>query len=211
MRLWGKGLCIDRSSRRIVTNISFEVAGGQLLAITGPNGSGKSTLLRALAGFLPLAAGQFACEGLPPDTPFAAQAHYLGHRDALKGALTAAENLGFWAAMLGGGGLAPLAALQRLGLPQVGDFPVNYLSAGQKRRVALARLLVARRPVWLLDEPTTALDAASQALVAVMIGEHLGSGGIVVAATHAALGVEAVEMRLAGASRSPVPPAIRPG
>ena len=101
-------------------------------------------------------------------------------------------------ALPGAGGLPPGAALARLGLPHVANFPVSYLSAGQKRRVALARLLVAHRPIWLLDEPTTALDAASQALVAGMIRDHLAGGGMVIAATHAPLGVEARELRMNG-------------
>ena len=173
-----------------------------MLAVTGPNGAGKSTLLRALAGLLPLSDGTVTCTGLPGETTLAGHAHYLGHRDALKSALTARENLAFWAAMLalpGAGGLSPQAALARLALPQVADFPVSYLSAGQKRRVALARLLVAHRPVWLLDEPTTALDAASQQVVADMMEEHLAKGGIVIAATHTGLGVAGVrELRLGG-------------
>ncbi len=178
-----------------------------MLAVTGPNGAGKSTLLRALAGLLPLASGAITCTGLPADEPLASYTHYLGHRDALKSPLTAQENLAFWAAMLvlpGAGGLPPGAALARLGLPHIAGFPVSYLSAGQKRRVALARLLVAHRPLWLLDEPTTALDAASQGLVAGMIRDHLAGGGMVIAATHSALGVEAQELRLSGPRTSSV-------
>lgn len=202
LRLTATAVAIDRSERRIVRDVSFHVESGQMLAITGPNGAGKSTLLRALAGLLPISAGNIICTGLPAEAVLPGHAHYLGHRDALKSALTARENLAFWAAMLalpGAGGLAPEAALARLALPQVADFPVSYLSAGQKRRVALARLLVAHRPVWLLDEPTTALDAASQQLVAGMIEAHLAKGGIVIAATHMELGVEgARELQLGG-------------
>ena len=189
MHLLAANLAIDRGGRRVVAGVSFELRAGQMLQVTGPNGAGKSTLLRALAGLLPLAGGTIACDGLAADEPLGSRAHYLGHQDALKGALTARENLAFWATQLGGGGLSPEAALARLALPQVADYPVAYLSAGQKRRVALARLLVARRELWLLDEPTTALDVAAQALFADILREHLAGGGLAIAATHAPLGV----------------------
>ena len=173
-----------------------------MLAVTGPNGAGKSTLLRALAGLLPLASGTITCTGLPAGEPLASYTHYLGHRDALKSPLTAQENLAFWAAMLvlpGAGGLSPEAALARLGLPHIAGFPVSYLSAGQKRRVALARLLVAARPLWLLDEPTTALDVVAQACLAEIMQAHLAGGGAVIAATHAPLGLAgARELNLGG-------------
>ena len=197
MRLSAAGLAIERSGRVVVRDVSFALAAGEMLQVTGPNGAGKSTLLRAIAGLLPLAAGALECEGLGEDEPLMARAHYLGHQDALKRALTATENLAFWAGQLGGGGISPSAALARLGLPQAAEFPVAYLSAGQKRRVALARLLVAHRPLWLLDEPATALDVASQALFAGILQAHLAGGGLVIAATHAPLGVAgARELRL---------------
>ena len=129
--------------------------------MTGPNGAGKTSLLRALAGFLPIEAGGFALDGGDGERTVGQQAHYLGHADGVKAALTAGENLAFAAAMLAGDSSrkAQLAALAALGLSHVIDFPARLLSAGQRRRVALARLLVAERPLWLLDEPTTALDA----------------------------------------------------
>ena len=205
MRLSASHVSIERSGRLIISNLSFALDAGGLLTVTGANGAGKSTLLRALAGLLPLAAGAFSCDGLPLDTTLATQAHYLGHLDALKSALTAEENLHFWAAMLGDGGLSPRQALAQLALAHVADFPAGYLSAGQKRRVALARLLVARRPIWLLDEPTTALDAQSQTLFADVVRAHLASGGLVVAATHAPLGIAgARDLRLAPAAVSRV-------
>ena len=198
MRLRASHIGLERSGRIIVNDLSFEVGRGEMLTITGANGAGKSTLLRALAGLLPLSAGQIFCDGLDGDRTLAMQTHYLGHLDALKPALTAQENLDFWAAM-GEGGISPLAALAKIALAHVAEFPVVYLSAGQKRRVALARLLVAHRPVWLLDEPTTALDAASQQRVADMIKAHLAKGGIVIAATHIGLGVAgARELQLGG-------------
>ncbi len=143
-------------------------------------------------GFLPFSEGAASLEGGDPEQSLPEQAHYLGHADGLKGALTAGENLEFLAGALGGDSRreAWLAALDRLGLAHVADFPVRALSAGQKRRVALARLAVARRPLWLLDEPTTALDVAAQALFAGVMREHLNSGGLIIAATHAPLGLE---------------------
>jgi heme exporter protein A len=172
------------------------------LIVIGPNGAGKSSLLRTIAGLLGLSDGKLALEGGDDELSVGEQAHYLGHADALKSALTAGENLAFWAGVLGGDARRPawLPALERLKLGHVADFPVRALSAGQKRRVALARLNVARRPIWLLDEPTTALDVASQTLFADIMREHLTSGGLIVAATHAPLGLEnARELRL-GAS-----------
>ena len=158
--------------------------------------------MRAIAGFLPLAAGAFALEGGASEASIGEQAHYLGHVDALKGALTAGENLAFWAGALGGDSSSGVwrGALQRLGLAHVADFPVRALSAGQKRRVALARLLVAPRPLWLLDEPTTALDAAAQGLFAGIMREHVGAGGLLVAATHAPLGLDNATTLQLGAS-----------
>lgn len=202
IRLSARDIAIDRGGRSIIAGVSFEAQGGAALTLTGPNGAGKSSLLRAIAGFLPLAAGAFALEGGAAEAAIGEQAHYLGHADALKGALTAGENLAFWAGALGGDSSRPawLGALGRLGLAHVADFPVGALSAGQKRRVALARLLVAARPLWLLDEPTTALDAAAQGLFAAIMREHLAAGGLIVAATHAPLGLEGAQTLALGAA-----------
>src|SRR5271157_3239843 len=198
MRLRAWDLAIERGGRRLFEELSFEAEQGSALIVTGPNGAGKSSLLRALCGFLPLQAGGFALEGGDPERTVGEQAHYLGHADALKGALTAGENLAFWAGALGGdcSREASRAALARVGLSHVIDFPARALSAGQKRRVALARLLVARRPLWLLDEPTTALDAAAQSLFAGVMREHLEAGGLIIAATHAPLGLTARTLEL---------------
>lgn len=177
--------------------VDFELRSGEALVVLGRNGAGKSTLLRALAGFLLLRDGAIAFSG--SDAPLAERAHYIGHADGLKAALTALENLRFWAAMLAGDGpcLAPEQALEKVGLARVGDFPAGYLSAGQKRRVALARLFVAPRPLWILDEPATALDIASQQRLAQAMAEHRAAGGLIVAATHAPLGLsDARELRL---------------
>jgi heme exporter protein A len=199
MRLRAWDLTIERGGRRVIAGLSFEAAAGLGLIVTGPNGAGKTSLLRALAGFLPLEGGGFALDGGDRERTVGEQAHYLGHAEGVKGALTAGENLAFAADMLGGDSsrAAQLAALAALGLSHVIDFPTRLLSAGQRRRVALARLLIADRPLWLLDEPTTALDAGAQVALAAVMQTHLKGGGILVAAVHAPLGLEgAQELRL---------------
>jgi heme exporter protein A len=203
MRLSAWDLTIERGGRRLFAGLSFAAGQGVGLIVTGPNGAGKSSLLRALCGFLPLEAGGFALEGGDAERTLGEQAHYLGHADGVKGALTAGENLAFAAAMLGGKSSrdAELAALARVGLAHVVDFPARLLSAGQRRRVALARLLVADRPLWLLDEPTTALDPSAQENCVAILRGYLRSGGILVAATHAPLALEgAQELRLGATS-----------
>jgi heme exporter protein A len=199
MRLRAWDLTIDRGGRRVIADLSLEAAEGVALIVTGPNGAGKTSLLRALAGFLPIESGGFALDGGDGERTVGEQAHYLGHADGVKAALTAGENLAFAAAMLGGdpSRAAQLGALSALGLSHVIDFPARLLSAGQRRRVALARLLVAKRPLWLLDEPTTALDAGAQVAFAAVMQTHLKDGGILVAAVHAPLGLDgAQELRL---------------
>jgi heme exporter protein A len=198
--LVAQGLRVDRGGRAILRDVGFELRAGEALLVLGRNGSGKSTLLRALAGLLPLRGGTISLACSATDAPLAEQAHYVGHADGLKAALTALDNLEFWARMLSHapeGALTPEAALEKVGLARVGDFPVAYLSAGQKRRVALARLFVAPRPIWLLDEPATALDVGSQERFAEAMASHRAGGGMVIAATHAPLGlVDAKELRL---------------
>ena len=199
MRLTAQNLSLERGGRRLFAGVSFALVPGEALIVTGPNGAGKSSLLRALAGFLPFSEGAATCEDLQGASR-EESIHYLGHPDALKGALTACENLAFWAGVMGSAGLTPEAALERFGLAHVAQLPVRALSAGQKRRVALARLLVANRPLWLLDEPTTALDAAAQARFADLVKAHLSEGGLVIAATHAPLGLDAPHMLALGAA-----------
>lgn len=181
---------IQRGGRRVVAGVSFALWPGEAMVVTGPNGAGKSTLLRALAGLLPIAAGKL--EGEADEMTLPEMTHYVGHAEALKNSLTAAENIEFWGAMLGSRvkGLGADAALARFGLGHVADLPAAYLSAGQRRRVSLCRLLAARRPLWLLDEPTTALDRGSQARLAEIMKEHRATGGMIVAATHAPLGLD---------------------
>ncbi len=188
-------LTAERAGRPVFADLCFTVRAGEAVGIVGRNGAGKSTLLRVLAGLLPQAAGQATLEppdSDDPDAPVSERAHYLGHADALKPALTPLDHLGFVAALLGRGPApaTPRQALERVALSHAADLPCGYLSAGQRRRVALARLLVARRPLWLLDEPATALDVASQGVLVEVIREHLAGGGLVVAATHGPLGLE---------------------
>ncbi len=206
LRLAAEGLSVERGGRLLAHDLSLAVASREALVVTGPNGAGKSSLLRVLAGLLRPAAGAVRLEGLLADDDPApgAHAHYVGHAEAQKPSLTATENLEFWRAMLGGNahpGRPPAEALAALSIGHAADIPAGYLSAGQKRRLALARLLVAPRPVWLLDEPATALDAATQDRLAALMAEHLTDGGLIVAATHAPLGLESArELRLGARS-----------
>lgn len=188
MRLVGAGLAANRGGRAVFENVSFAANSGEMLAVTGPNGSGKSTLLRLIAGLVRPVAGAVS---LDPDSEggLGGQIHYLGHLDALKNVFTVAENLAFWCEIWRAGELTETEALDRVGLLHVADLPAGLLSAGQRRRVAIARLLLARRPIWLLDEPTTALDEAAERNLGGLIAEHLAGGGVVVAATHRALPV----------------------
>src|SRR3984893_17435086 len=199
MRLRAWDLTIERGGRRVIAELSFETPAGLGLIVTGPHGAGKTSLLRALAGFLPIESGGVARDDGDGERTVGEQAHYLGHADGVKAALTGGENLAFAAAMLGGDSsrAAQLGALSALGLSHVIDFPARLLSAGHRRRVAPAGLLVAKRPLWLLDEPTTALDAAAQVALAAIMRAHLKGGGILVAAVHTPLGLDgSQELRL---------------
>ena len=181
MRLTAAGLAVWRGGRPVFADLSFTLGAGELLAVTGANGAGKSTLLRLIAGLLMPAAGTVVLEG-DDDAGIGTHSHYLGHLDALKPSLTVRQNLDFWRRLWGGGDTD--AALAAVGLEPLGDLHAAVLSAGQRRRVALARLLVARRPLWLLDEPATALDAAAEAGLGRLIADHLSGGGMAIAATH---------------------------
>jgi heme exporter protein A len=198
MRLSGRGLKCVRGGREVFSKLDFEVASGEALAVTGHNGSGKTSLLRLVAGLLLPAEGTIVLEGGEAELTLAEQAHYLGHRDALKPALSVLENLSFWRNFLGGEALDTDASLKAVGIDHAANLPAAYLSAGQRRRLSLARLLAVRRPVWLLDEPTAALDTAGQELFSGLMREHLAQGGLIVAATHGPLGIEAREMRMGG-------------
>lgn len=198
MRLSGSGIRCVRGGREVFTGLDFEAAAGEALAVVGRNGSGKTSLLRLIAGLLVPAGGTIALEGGDDELTLPEQCHYLGHRDALKPALSVAENLSFWADFLGGERCDAAEGLTTVGLDHATHLPAAYLSAGQRRRLSLARLLTVRRPVWLLDEPTTALDVAGQDMFAHLMRDHLGRGGLIVAATHAPLGIESRELRIGG-------------
>jgi len=199
MRLEASRLACVRGGRQVFADVSFSVEGGEALLVTGRNGAGKSSLLRMLAGLVRIAGGRLALAEPEPDRTIPEQAHYLGHQDALKPSLTAAENLRFWAGYLGGVA-TPAAALAALGLDRLADLPAAYLSAGQRRRLSLARLVAVRRPIWLLDEPTSALDRDGQERLAGLMREHLAGGGLILAATHGTIGLgRAKELRLGDA------------
>ena len=205
MHLTAENLAARRGEDLIFVNISFHLAAGEALVLTGRNGSGKSTLLRVAAGLLRPEKGTviFRDEKGGEDRHPGEVSHYLGHRNAMKNELTVAENLDFWRAFLGNpGGAAGLSvedAADAVGLSGITHLPFGYLSAGQQRRMAFAKLLVAHRPIWILDEPTAALDASADRLFAELIAAHLTKGGIVLAATHQPLGVEnARELKMTG-------------
>ena len=201
MRLFARELDCVRGGRTVFEAVAFTVADGEALCVMGPNGAGKSSLLRQIAGLVRLAHGTIVLEGGDPELSIAEQAHYLGHLDALKGSLSVRENLSFWSGYLGAGGGGVDAALSLLDLDGLADLPAAYLSAGQRRRLSIARLLAVPRQVWLLDEPTAALDASAQARVAELMRAHLAGGGIVVAAVHGAIGLSgARELRLGDAA-----------
>ena len=197
MRLSASDLACRRGGRDVFAGVSFAVASGEALTVSGRNGAGKSSLLRMVVGLLRIARGQLALEGGDPELTVGEQAHYLGHQDALKPSLSVVENLRFWAGFLG----APTAdigtPLAAVGLDALADLPAAYLSAGQRRRLSIARLLAVKRPIWLLDEPTSTLDAAAQQRLGELMRAHLAGGGLILAATHSVLGLEgAQELRL---------------
>ena len=198
MQLSGRDVTCVRGGREVFAGLDFAAVAGEALAVVGRNGSGKTSLLRMIAGLLVPAGGTIVLDGDDPELTLPEQCHYLGHRDALKPALSVAENLKFWADFLGGERFDLAASLATVGLEHATDLPAGFLSAGQRRRLSLARLLTVRRPVWLLDEPTNALDVTGQDMFGGLMREHLSRGGLIVAATHAPLGIESRELRIGG-------------
>ena len=190
MRLRAWDLTIERGGRRVIAGLSFEAAASAALIVTGPNGAGKPACSERSPASCRLKPAALRWTAAMANARSANRRIISATLDGVKAALTAGENLAFAAAMLAGDSSreAQLAALSALGLSHVIDFPARLLSAGQRRRVALARLLVAKRPLWLLDEPTTALDAGAQVALAAIMRAHLKGGGILVAAVHAPSG-----------------------
>ena len=195
--LHAENLACRRGERVVFAGLSFKVEPGAAVLLTGANGAGKSTLLRLLAGLLAPAEGRLLWQGADAFADRAAHAgrlRYLSHADALKPALTARENLGFFARLWGGDAGA---ALDELGLAPLAELPARVLSSGQKRRLALARLALAPSAIWLLDEPTVGLDAASVERLGALLARHRAAGGMVLAATHLPLPLpDARELRL---------------
>tara|TARA_R110002124_G_scaffold93072_4_gene236410 strand:- start:2935 stop:3588 length:654 start_codon:yes stop_codon:yes gene_type:complete len=207
-RFEGTSLDCLRSARPVFRGLAFQIESGGALVLTGPNGSGKSSLLRLMAGLLPPAAGTLAWNGAAvtedPDA-HRGRLRYLGHLDAVKPALTAWENLAFWAGLMGADPDAAVApALDALGIGPLSDLPARFLSAGQKRRLNLARLALAPSALWLLDEPATALDAETLDRLRGLIQRHRDGGGMAVVSTHSDLGLtDAASLDLASFAARP--------
>lgn len=200
MQLVAKHLAGTRGGNPLFADLSFTLNSGEGLAVTGPNGAGKSTLLRILCGLLPVSSGSVAFEnddGTPAEDTF----HFLSTLNAMKDQLTAAENLQFWQQFYGSPTRTPAQALEAVNLAHVAALPFGYLSTGQKRRVAIARLLCVHRPIWLVDEPTSGLDGASEAIFSMLANDHMRAGGILIAATHLPLGIPNLQtLHLGGTS-----------
>jgi len=195
----GTGLACLRGARLVFEDLSFALEPGGALTLTGPNGAGKSSLLRLMAGLIPPFAGALAWDGTAvskdPDG-HRARVAYAGHADAVKPVLSALDNLAFWAALADPREARARAALalETVGLAGLADMPGRYLSAGQKRRLALARLLAAPAPVWLLDEPSVGLDTDGRARLEAMIARHRDGGGRVALATHAPIALPGADV-----------------
>lgn len=188
MELKAQDLTCERGGRIVFRNVSLSLKPGQLMQLTGPNGSGKSSLLRLIAGLNEAQQGSVALEGGEPDLTIGQQAHYVAHQEPVKSALSVSENLGFWRDFLGGGNVDD--ALAAFDLSRLATYPAGLLSAGQKRRLALARIVLVPRLLWLLDEPTVGLDTSSLERFVKVMAKQLDHGGMIIAATHVPLGRE---------------------
>jgi heme exporter protein A len=185
-------LACDRGGRRVFEGVQAALSPGDALVVRGTNGSGKSSLLRVLAGYIPAGDGTIAWNGadIRDDIGlYQSRLHYVGHLDGVKPVLSVRENIALWSVLMGDS-MDIDAALSHFGLAKLADLPAKYLSAGQKRRLNLARLGASRRPLWLLDEPAVSLDAQSVAQLEALIADHRRAGGIAIIATHNDLNIE---------------------
>lgn len=189
-----RDLTAVRGGRILFRGLSFEVAAGRALAVEGANGTGKTSLLRMIAGFLSPVAGTIRFGDAEDGEERGKRVGWLGHHDAVKPQMTVEENLRFYAGLYRGDGVA--AAMEATGLARLAGLPGQYLSAGQRKRVALARLALSGRPLWLMDEPLASLDAAGKAMAAALVARHCAGGGIAVAATHEPLGIDCERLSL---------------
>ena len=192
---------IERGGRQVLSRLSFDLAAGEIILISGRNGAGKSTLLRTVAGLLQPMVGRIAYGRATSEVRGVETVHYVGYEDALKPSLTVGENLAFWASMLGGPSRSATAldvagALGAFGIGRLIDLRAGYLSAGQKRRVALARLLLAPRPIWLLDEPLIALDREAQDRLTALMSDHVAAASGIIVASHQPLTIAFREIDL---------------
>ncbi|CBI75809.1 Cytochrome c biogenesis ATP-binding export protein ccmA (Heme exporter protein A) [Bartonella clarridgeiae 73] len=190
MVLSGKNLTVHRNEKTLFKGLSFSLSTQQLMTITGPNGIGKSTLLRIIVGLFKATEGDLKLEDKGKIYPLAIACHYLNTQNAMKSSLSVIDNLKFWAEFYGQHFYYPHDALADIGLSDLAHLPFNILSTGQKRRVAIARLLLSYRPIWVLDEPISGLDHYAQTIFAKLFQRHLNQGGMIIAATHIPLGLK---------------------
>lgn len=192
MKISGHKLSCVRGGRLVFSNLDFSVDAGEMLILRGPNGAGKTSLLRVIAGLNDFADGELIFSGGQEDEPLSQYSQFIAHQDAFKPALTVAENLQFWSDFFGGGSID--LALSAFSLEKLAGFSAALLSAGQKRRLALGRLAMINRPIWLLDEPTVGLDSNSVGQLQALMNKHLANKGIIIATTHIDLGIKGAKI-----------------